>query len=717
MRSLLVLIILPVVTFAQQNNGNWLTPFATVDFSEKQIVFRVAETSPVCELIPVVLLPGEFVLSREPSIHLKSAEIYQGIRQLGAYLENPDQPGGNYNDQLRYVRAFALQSFLALSGQGMPSIAVYDKVSTMAASPDQEVARISGMALELYMHVGNYLKEQYGRVDYLSPAIIPEPELDLFSPDRLISTHAKKTQKQITDSIVWPKYYSKEANSSDASEDIIESYDKGFVIAGNFEINNQQWSWLIKTDINGNILWEKILEGGDYWAGTTAIEPTMDGGMLSCGYIYSDAGKYEPYVMKLNSCGEKEWCKVFTSSVKDNPWAQDIIETSEGNIMILVNQWGTDNIEDLYLFKMSFNGDIIWKKPVCSGYVHPESAVALGWSLIETSEKKYLITGDVYWANPWNPGGSWPLRPLFALVDSAGNEKWVLPFGLNDTIIGHAHHSLQIGENEFIGVGRSVGQVVNREGIIMKFDTLGNELEFKKYNFSSLEPDFKVGLFYDILKRDSVYVIASVFGDDPNGPAPPGEIIVDSNQFFTNFSVLDYTHYNANDDPYTIILTEDQKLMSNSEIESNEQEDIFLTKLNNNLEPDTAYSGNYIYDSLCTTPGLPQSGFIYLDECDIITGEEIPSPEEYYSAIATIPITAYPNPTETEITLAFENTEHHTNLLLECYNIYGQKVHSERIFKGQQQTKLDLNGYAKGLYFALVKSNGKVAGTGRFVRK
>ncbi len=95
--------------------------------------------------------------------------------------------------------------------------------------------------------------------------------------------------------------------------------------------------------------------------------------------------------------------------------------------------------------------------------------------------------------------------------------------------------------------------------------------------------------------------------------------------------------------------------------------------------------------------------------------EEIPSPEEYYSFIASIPITAYPNPAETEITLAFENTEHHSNMLLECYNIFGQKVHSEKIYKGQQQTKLSVSNWSKGLYFAVVKSNGKVAGTGKFV--
>ena len=127
--------------------------------------------------------------------------------------------------------------------------------------------------------------------------------------------------------------------------------------------------------------------------------------------------------------------------------------------------------------------------------------------------------------------------------------------------------------------------------------------------------------------------------------------------------------------------------------------------------------GYYTYDSLCMTRS-PAKRLYLLDDCDIITSEdEIPSPEEYYSFIATISITAYPNPAETEITLAFQNTEHHNNMLLECYNIFGQKVHSEKIYKGQQQTRLNVSDWSKGLYFAVVKSNGKVAGTERFIKR
>ena len=55
---------------------------------------------------------------------------------------------------------------------------------------------------------------------------------------------------------VWPKYYG-EPNRYDYSRDIIETYDKGYLICGGYFNDESGWSWLIKTNVNGEILWEK----------------------------------------------------------------------------------------------------------------------------------------------------------------------------------------------------------------------------------------------------------------------------------------------------------------------------------------------------------------------------------------------------------------------------------------------------------------------------
>jgi hypothetical protein len=248
----------------------------------------------------------------------------------------------------------------------------------------------------------------------------------------------------------------------------------------------------------------------------------------------------------------------------------------------------------------------------------------------------------------------------------------------------------------------------------MYFDKFGNEINHNIYDFSQLNENFNVGLFYDIKQIDSTFVLASYFGNTEwVNTAPPGELMSDTSAIL---NIKNYSHYLNNNEPYNIDNVFSNKIIHCSVYEPPNNWDIFLTKLNLDLDYDTAYNGNFTYDSLCQ-PGPPQSGFIFLDDCDIITGTEIPSPEEYYSFIATIPITAFPNPASSEITLAFQNTDHHTNMLLECYNIYGRQVHTEKIWKGQQETKIDLRDWAKGLYFAVVKSEGTLAGSVRFIRQ
>jgi len=519
----------------------------------------------------------------------------------------------------------------------------------------------------------------------------------------------------------WPKYYG-EPNQEDYSNDIAETYDMGYLIAGNFSTNGgsgyKKWSWLIKTDINGDILWEKIIEGGDEFTSTSSIENTEDGGVLMAGYI-SEFGISKPFVMKLNECGEKEWCTVFASSTQTNPWAQDIKETSSGEIIVLINQYGENNVEDMDLFKLGENGNLLWRKTYCSGNVYPEAGIPFGRSLSITSQDDYLITGYVYWEDPWNPGGPKGLRPLYVKVDSIGNEKWVLPFGLNDTIIGQANNTIEISNELFICVGRYVDieAGINRKGLIMKFDILGYEIDYNIIDFNQINEDFDVGLFWDILPVDSVYILASYFGNQqwPN-TAPPGEVVFDTTDIFTNSTVIKYNHYIDNNEPYNIGLTSTSKILSISVYEEPSNWDIQLSKLNLNLEYDTAYPGNYIYDSLCTEPGQPQTGFIYLDDCDIITNIDIPSPQEYFSSLNTIPIKAYPNPVNgNQITFQYLNTKHNQSMELRCFNVFGEMVHKEKVYQYQGESKVNVGDWNSGMYIAIIYSYNKVVGQTKFV--
>ncbi|MCF8369004.1 MAG: T9SS type A sorting domain-containing protein [Bacteroidales bacterium] len=521
---------------------------------------------------------------------------------------------------------------------------------------------------------------------------------------------------QYSEAQVWPKYYG-EPNRKDYSYDIIETYDKGLLMCGGYFTDESTWSWLIKTDINGNVLWEKILEcnGMNY---LLALHPLMDGGVIACGAINYGEANQMPYVVKLNECGEKIWCKSFYSSEPlVLPWAQDVKETPSGDIVILVNTFGDYPEETMHLLKLNSEGDMLWKKAYCSGYIHPESALPLGNKVIITLQNEYLITGDVYWEDPWSPGsGKW-IRPLFILVDSLGIEKWVLPFGLNDTLRGTGKMSIEpLFNDKFVATGSNWIGNDQIKPLLMRFDENGNELDYHIEEPENFSTNIIEGAFVKIVQNEAKYYLEGIVEIEPGEVYPLFDASIDTNIFSQELQIYDSAFYLLLSEPHNLIKTSDNKLINNSTFKETGNWEIALSKLNLSLEYDTLDPGNYNYDSLCTTPGLPQSGFIYLDDCDIITEVDIPSPEEYYAHLKTIPITAYPNPaTKGSITFEFENTEHHTHIQLKCFNIYGKEVYHEKVYRHQGESLVSIYNWTKGFYMAVIYSDGLPVGECKFV--
>jgi len=520
----------------------------------------------------------------------------------------------------------------------------------------------------------------------------------------LITLHSLSSYPQ-----TWPKYYG-EPNRHDYSRDNIETYDKGNLICGGYFNDDFSGAWLIKTDINGDTLWEKILdcEGYNY---LNAIHQTMDGGLLACGAIQLNQSNQMPFIIKLNSCGEKVWCKAFASNIQDNAWAQDIKETCSGEIVVLVNWWGEAPEETMHLFKLNPDGGALWQRPYCSGYEHPEGIIPEGKSLYLTSQNECLIAGEVYWEDPWNPGGAKALRSLFVMVDSLGIEKWVLPYGLTDSIHGQGKNVYEIDKNRFIGIANK-WPIENMQSVILEFDSLGNVVQDIIPDNESIDPDITRGVPQNFDKVDQFYALGGLYGNSDDIYST--EILLDTN-IFIDFQVSNIIHHFDEDEPYTMAITNDGKIISNSTFKESGNWDISLSKLNLDLEYDTLYPGTYTYDSLCTEPNLPQSGFIFLDDCDIITGIDVPSPEEYYAHLQTIPISVYPNPTSDKVNFAMENTVHHNDIALKCFNLMGKQVFETTVATGQTERSTAVRGWPQGMYVAVVYSGGLPRGECKFV--
>jgi hypothetical protein len=111
------------------------------------------------------------------------------------------------------------------------------------------------------------------------------------------------------------------------------SYDKGYIIVGKHGSNAVEFNWLIKTDINGEILWEKTLGSSSHIFQINDMAYNDFGDLYLIGLTDSyNNDNYDPLIMKLNSCGEKQWCRVFMQN--DNNFSNVLRVTSDNGVAI-----------------------------------------------------------------------------------------------------------------------------------------------------------------------------------------------------------------------------------------------------------------------------------------------------------------------------------------------------------------------------------------------
>ena len=79
-------------------------------------------------------------------------------------------------------------------------------------------------------------------------------------------------------------------------------------------------------------------------------------------------------------------------------------------------------------------------------------------------------------------------------------------------------------------------------------------------------------------------------------------------------------------------------------------------------------------------------------------------------------IKAYPNPVSTIINFEFEKTYSH-KMLLEIYDVLGQRVYDISIANNENNIKINLEDLKKGIYFYKWTSNNKTIGAGKFIKE
>lgn len=505
----------------------------------------------------------------------------------------------------------------------------------------------------------------------------------------------------------WEKWYGKE-DKIVSNWDVVEHYDKGYIISGVIKPSDyiNITSWLIKTDINGDTLWSKIIVGGESLFILNS-SPTIDGGILICGQFHQN-NEQLPFAAKIDVCGEKEWCIVLDLDA-DVPAAKDIIENSYGDIGLLVFTSITG--ESTHLYKINSSGEVYWRTKICSQVNYPDSRSPIPYSLNLDNNENFIISGRVWWKNPWDD--LYPITPYFAKVSSEGEELWCTPFGVYEDIHGNGNSTI-IEENRIIGLGTKRSPNDESSGLMISLDFDGNIEDYRVVEPNEIHPDYNSSVFYNAIKINDKYYFKSSSGVEETG-FPVTVFSSSTDLFGDDFEVFDEIQYPNCHYPIPMLeKTNDGKIING--LTDNEGDDrIYLTKLNQDLEQDSIYTENIEYDFLCDQE--IESGFIYFNDCQMIVGtEDIPNPQQYYEQKQKVQIIASPNPALEEIKLAFENTENHQQMTLKITSILGQQVYEQPLQKAQTEQSIMLKDWQEGLYLVQVIANGKVVGNSRFLK-
>jgi hypothetical protein len=484
----------------------------------------------------------------------------------------------------------------------------------------------------------------------------------------------------------------------------VEYYDKGYLLGTSFGDDWGEYAKLIKTDINGYYLWDRTFDTLVFNR-VRGISVSDDGSIYCVGFFELN-GLSNPWVFKLNACGEMLWCRIFEW---DNVCYGNNIEIDRnGDIVVLTNYYGGIISKRINLIKLRPDGELLWKKDYATIEDHPYIWNSTASHLMISESNDYYITGRAMWPTNNDPsqGSGW--RPFFIKVNENGNEEWVLPFGIYHSIVGNADKTIQINDTLFLGESSDwlpeppttvfvwygpEGQVYSHKSVHIDLDGI-----YASYIHDThlLEDNSLWGiLLYSAFEND----LYSHFG----------YLHLDTAINVLNYKIDDRWSQGSSK---RLIRTFNNKFVTVTAMneEGSNVEDAYITKRNIDYTYDTVYTnwpGHY--DTLC--PHAIESGYLPYECEPTIVGMQEWSEKETNGALS---LTIIPNPSKNKVKVGFENNNY-KELNLQIFNINGEEVFNRQLHSYPQDTEIDISNLAKGVYLVSVRNEGIIVGRAKLV--
>lgn len=187
----------------------------------------------------------------------------------------------------------------------------------------------------------------------------------------------------------WSKVYG--GDNTDYGCLVRETSDGGYIIIGDtYSFGAAKRNiYLLKTNSIGDTSWTRTF-GGDSSDAGKSVQQTYDGGYILTGYTESyGAGDKDFWLIKTDSNGIMEWDKTFGGSYEER--GESVCQTNDSGYIITGNteSYGNGN-SDVYIVRTDIDGDTIWTSTY--GWSNQD----WGRCIEQTDDGGYIIAGDTY---------------------------------------------------------------------------------------------------------------------------------------------------------------------------------------------------------------------------------------------------------------------------------------------------------------------------------
>jgi hypothetical protein len=234
----------------------------------------------------------------------------------------------------------------------------------------------------------------------------------------------------------WSKTYG--GAGRDEAYSVIQTADGGYAIAGytrSFGSGDLD-SWLVKTDANGNMQWNKTYGGTDYDRAYCLIR-AADGGYAIAGATESyGSGDNDFWLVKTDANGNPQWNKTYAgkswpNAISISDHAYSVVQTVDGGYALAGITDAYPFVVTSWLVKTDVSGNAQWNKTLDEGYyngtVHSiyENIVCEVYCLVQTTDGGYTLAGATchhsvgyldFWLVKTDENGAVPEFPSFLIL-------------------------------------------------------------------------------------------------------------------------------------------------------------------------------------------------------------------------------------------------------------------------------------------------------------